>query len=237
MRVPEESGRISLELFHLNRHDGGVHNKDPVVFAPVERKKIEAVSLGVVLRDSADHLAIRKFDRQLTSDGRLHRVIGFVLRKKNRLQFLERHLNRFAVITLDAENLAIGIGREQSRAPRFAIAIAQHDFRIAGHQNSSRPHRSCRWMSPSTRISPSVMNSDVILRCSMICRAAEASSLPSIVNGFRFMQSPAFFLTMSSSRCRSRRRSPSLMTPSRTRSLRTTAVMPKPFFDISRSKE
>ncbi len=88
-------------------------------------------------------------------------------------------------------------------------------------------------MRPSSRFSPSTLKIDVIFLCSMICSAADASSPLSIVTGSVFIESAAVFFRSSSSFCKSRRRSPSEITPTSRAPSVTTAVIPKPFFDIS----
>jgi len=86
---------------------------------------------------------------------------------------------------------------------------------------------------PSNRRLSSTTASDVILISSMRANAVAANSCAPIVFGSRVMQSSAVRSSASLPRCpSSRRKSPSLITPSK-RSPSTTAVIPSFLRDIS----
>jgi len=76
LRTENREPRTSLQLFHLNRRDRRVDNKDPVVFAPVEREKIEPIALGVVLRNAANDFAIGELDRDQAPRRLLELILG-----------------------------------------------------------------------------------------------------------------------------------------------------------------
>src|SRR6266852_3958502 len=83
-------GMTRSELLDLDRHDGGVHNKDAVVFAPVVRVEEKAIALGVVVGQAADDLAIGELHRDgAPVRGRAVRAVRIGLRKEDRLELRE----------------------------------------------------------------------------------------------------------------------------------------------------
>src|SRR5438132_638032 len=97
-----------LQLFHLDGNDGRVHNKYPVVFAPIVGKKEEAVALGVVVRHAPDDLAIRELYGDGAAGGRLAAFLGAAMVEKDRFQLGERDVKALRV-ALDRRELPLRV--------------------------------------------------------------------------------------------------------------------------------
>src|SRR5258708_348708 len=112
-------------------------------------------------------------------------------------------------------------------APVVALASRRRRY------TNSVLHRSCRCTIPLSFPPPSTTISDVIFFSSIRASSVAANSPAAIVRGFFVMHSPAVKSSTSFPRfSRSRRKSPSLMTPT-SLSPSTTAVTPSFLRDIS----
>jgi hypothetical protein len=124
--------RKTLEPFHFDGCDRGVHNKDAVVFSPIGGAKKEAVSLRVVVSDAADDLAIAEFHGDGASRCLLRGLVRFC-RKENCLQLRVRDLGGLPILAGYGKHLESGIDRLYRNPLCFSIPIPQNRLVCAPH--------------------------------------------------------------------------------------------------------